>query len=67
MVEFKRQDTLGGGFSIQVLNHGILAGHIRKRPDTGAFAYYRGAHNELTAADHDRDLESLKRRIAQNP
>jgi hypothetical protein len=67
MVEFNRQDTLGGGFSIQVVNHGMLAGHIRKRPDTGAFRYYRGVHNELTPADEDQDLEALKRRVRQNP
>jgi hypothetical protein len=67
MVEFNIRDNLGGSFSIDVLNHGMLAGHIRKRPDTGASRYYRGVHNELTPADEDRDLEALKRRVKQNP
>ena len=67
MVAFKRQDTLGGGFSIDVLNHEMLVGHIRKQPDTGAFRYYRGVQNDLTAAYADRDLEALKRRVKGNP
>ena len=67
MVEFDRRDTLGGGFTIDVLSHRLLAGQIRKRPDTGAFRYYRGAHNQLTPAYEDRDLEALKLRVRQNP
>jgi hypothetical protein len=67
MVEFERRDTLGGGFTIDVLNQRMLAGQIRKRPDTGAFRYYRGVHNQLTPADEDLDLEALKRRVKQNP
>ena len=49
MVEFKRRDTLGGGLSIEVRNDGLIVGHIRKRPDTGAFRYFRGESNDLSA------------------
>jgi hypothetical protein len=67
MVEFTRRDTLGAGFSIEVRNLGILVGHIRKRPDAGAFRYYRGPSNELTPTYEGRDLEALKRRVKENP
>jgi hypothetical protein len=67
MVTFKRQDTLGGGFSIEALDHKMLVGHIRKQPGTRAFRYYRGVHNDLTPIYEDRDLEALERRVRENP
>jgi hypothetical protein len=67
MAEFTRPDTLGAGFSVEVRNLGVVVHHIRKRPDTGVFRYYRGEHNELTPTYENGDLEALKRRVQENP
>lgn len=66
-MEFREKQTLGGGWSLEVRQPGVLLGHIRKRPDTGAYRYFRGPHNELTATYEDVDLEALKRQVAANP
>ena len=67
-IEFKRRDTLGGGFGIEVTKGSIVIGHIGKRPDTGAFRYWRGQTAALGAPlNEDRDLEALKRKIRSNP
>ena len=62
-VEFVEKSTLGGGWSLEVKRSGVLVGHVRRRPDTGAYRYFRGPHNQLTASLEERDLETLKRRL----
>ena len=62
-LKFIEKSTLGGGWSVEVRRSGILLGHIRRRPDTGAYRYFRGPHNELTASAEEHDLETLKRRL----
>lgn len=66
-VEFEEKQTLGGGWSIEVRSNHVLLGHIRRRPDTGAFRYYRGAHNDLTATYESDSVEEVKRQVAANP
>ena len=67
MIEYREIQTLGGGWSVEVRKSGALLGHIRKRPDTGAFAYYRGAANVLTASLESGDLADLKKQVEQKP
>ncbi len=66
-IDFKEKETLGGGWSLEVRRSGILLGHIRQRPDTGAYRYFRGPHNELTPSYENADLEALKEQVTDNP
>jgi hypothetical protein len=66
-LEFIEKNTLGGGWSLEVRRSAILLGHIRRRPDTGAYRYFRGPHNELTPCYENTDLEALKDRIKTHP
>lgn len=59
-VDYKDKNTLGGGWSLEVLRAGVLVGHIRK---PGLYQYFAGPHNELTPSFEDADLEVLKRRV----
>lgn len=66
-VTFKEKCTLGGGWSLEVSTADILRGHIRRRPDTGAYRYFRGPVNELNHAFEDADLDRLKVQVSSNP
>lgn len=66
MVEFRSSNSWGAAFCVDVLHHGMLAGHIRRQLATGVFRYYyRDAHDDLQRTFQDRDLEALKRRIRE--
>jgi hypothetical protein len=66
MVEFRSSNSWGAAFCVDVLHHGMLAGHIRRQLATGVFRYYyRNVHDELQPTLQDRDLEALKRRIRE--
>lgn len=66
-LEFKKNETLGGGWSLEVRRAGFLVGHIRKRPDTSAYCYFRGSDNILSPSYENADLEVLKRQVSSNP
>jgi len=66
-IEFKEKNTLGGGWSLEVKRGPSLLGHIRRRPDTGTFRYFRGSQNQLTPSYENADLEALKAQVANNP
>ena len=66
-IEFKENSTLGDGWSLEVKRGISLLGHIRRRPDTGTFRYFRGPHNELSPSYENADLDALKAQIANNP
>lgn len=66
MVEFRSSNSWGAAFCVDVLHHGMLAGHIRRQLATGMFRYYsQDAHDDLQPIFQDRDLEALKRRIRE--
>jgi len=70
-IEFRQLDNAGTGFGIEVIRRGFVVGHIGKRPDTGAFRYWRGWRGDKAPLGspvyEDRDLEALKRKIRANP
>ncbi len=63
-IEFREHHTSGYPFQLEVIRSGGLIGHVR-RDAAGVCRYYRGQFNELTAEFQDRDLERLKKRIAE--
>lgn len=66
-IEFKETSTLGDGWSLEVKHALSLLGHLRRRPDTGAFHYFRGPYNELSPSYENADLDALKAQIKNNP
>ena len=66
-IDFVERETLGSAWSIEVHQSGVIIGHIRRSSSSGAFRYFRGAHNELTPSHEENDLEILKRCIRDHP
>jgi hypothetical protein len=67
MIQFKAHEGPAAGFTIDVLNHGMLAGHIRRRSEGDVYCYFRGVHNENSPSHEDQDLERLMRLVSENP
>jgi hypothetical protein len=67
MIQFKSRESAGGAFTIDVLNHGMLAGHIRKCGEDDLYRYFRGVHNESAPRHADPDLDRLKRLVSEDP
>ncbi|HTT44045.1 MAG TPA: hypothetical protein VMG33_13310 [Steroidobacteraceae bacterium] len=67
MIQFKAHEGPAAGVTIDVLNHGMLAGHIRRPSDGDLYRYFRGVHNESSPSHEDRDLERLMRLISEDP
>jgi hypothetical protein len=67
MIQFKAHESAGGAFTIDVLSHGMLAGHIRRHGEGDLYRYFRGVHNESSPRHADQDLERLKRLVSEDP
>lgn len=65
-VEFKTRETLGAGWSLEVIAGGSIQGHIRKLP-SGSYVYFRGLSNMMNHSIEDKDLERLKELVRGNP
>lgn len=63
-VAFQEKETLGGGWSLEVLHTGGLVGHIRKHATADVYRYFDGPHNQLTPSLENADLEALKKQVA---
>jgi len=61
-LEFRDHHTLGHPWQQQVLNAGVVIGHIR-RNGGGLYRYYHGPVHQLTAEFADLSLEELKLKI----
>ena len=67
-LRFEQKSTLGFGWELKVLDGAITKGFIRKRPDTGAFCYFRGtSFTNINSTYEDSELERLKEKVKQNP
>ena len=66
-VTYIEKSTLGMGWSLEVIDGLVVVGHIRRRPDTKAFRYFRGQDNELNPTYENKELEKLKIQVENNP
>lgn len=57
------EESLLGGWKIEVRKGIQHLGNIRKNPSSGAFQYYEGPNNTLDYSFENPDLDALKKRI----
>ena len=66
-MKFEEKTMLGRGSFIEVSRQNIRLGYIRRRPDTGAYCYFRGTNNVVNSTFERDDIEVLKQLIVANP
>lgn len=66
-ITFQLDPTVAGVWRLDVLEGLEVKGHIKRRSDTHAYVYYRGATNNMNASFENHDLDVLKKMVTQNP